>query len=107
VAVHSTANLLHVCHRCHAWVESYRELAYAGGWLIPSHGLDPAEVPVWLDGPYGVGWWLLDADGCLAWAHPEDFPPLIRAVLSSRPVLPPWHPRLVRRRNPLIGDRRA
>lgn len=45
----SLANLLLLCEDCHAWVESHREQALELGLLV-RQGVDPASVPVWLDG---------------------------------------------------------
>ncbi|MBF6277000.1 HNH endonuclease [Nocardia nova] len=51
-------NLIRVCHRCHAEIESQRDWARGLGYLVrQSH--DPAEVPIWLRGR----WFLLDDVG--------------------------------------------
>lgn len=44
-AIHSPANLLHLCLDCHAWVESNRTEADALGLLV-LHAEDPAAKPV-------------------------------------------------------------
>jgi hypothetical protein len=36
-------NLLHVCSRCHWYIETHRSEGYANGWLVKS-GVDPADV---------------------------------------------------------------
>lgn len=38
------ANIVLVTERCHARMESLREMAYANGWLIRQN-FDPATVP--------------------------------------------------------------
>lgn len=44
-AINEPQNLLLLCNRCHAWIESNRTLAYEAGWLVHRND-DPAEVPV-------------------------------------------------------------
>jgi 5-methylcytosine-specific restriction protein A len=44
-AIHSPANLLHLCPDCHAWIESNRDAALTSGLLVPNAS-DPALVPV-------------------------------------------------------------
>lgn len=82
VGVHRLSGLLHLCARCHDWVESHRDSAHQGGWLI---GGDPRISPVWLHAAliWG-GWWLLDDDGGYHWLDPED------PGTPERPDLPPW-----------------
>jgi 5-methylcytosine-specific restriction protein A len=41
----SPANLLHICARCHAEIESHRNWGYVNGWLLQQHQ-DPTKVPV-------------------------------------------------------------
>lgn len=72
----SPANLCHLCRRCHQWFHSYPQLAYLGGWRLPS-GTDPLQAVVWLWTAYGRGWWLLDEAGNYAFAE-------------KVPTLPPW-----------------
>lgn len=43
-AINGLSNLVHLCQRCHAMIESRRERAYDNGWLVHSWD-DPAEVP--------------------------------------------------------------
>lgn len=82
--IHRVCNLLHLCASCHAWIESFRDLAETGGWLIPS-GTDPARRPVWLHGVlYWAGWWLLDDHGSLTPVDAEE------RALPDRPILPEW-----------------
>lgn len=58
----SPANLLTLCGSgttgCHGWVESHRTQAEALGFIV-RHGIDPATVPVWIDGYR----WMLRHDG--------------------------------------------
>ncbi len=60
----SPVNLLYLCGSgttgCHGWIESFRTLSYASGWLVHSWD-DPARVPVDL---HGRGPVLLSDDGC-------------------------------------------
>ena len=45
-AINSPANLLLLCHACHAFIESRRVWAIADGYLIPQGGDDPRDVKV-------------------------------------------------------------
>lgn len=67
----SPANLLDACGSgttgCHGWTEAHPTLAGELGWALPSYA-DPLTTPCWLGWSVnGAGWWLLDADGCMAW----------------------------------------
>lgn len=65
-ARHLPSGLIHACHDCHQGprgIESDRQRARAMGWLLGPLD-DPQTVPVWLSTRYGVGWWLLDDEGC-------------------------------------------
>lgn len=44
-AIHSPANLLHLCADCHSWIELNRDAALTSGLLVPNAS-DPAAVPV-------------------------------------------------------------
>jgi hypothetical protein len=45
--INSPENLVWICEKCHAWIESRRIDAYASGWLV-KEGIDgPAEIPLW------------------------------------------------------------
>ena len=61
----SPANLLTLCGSgttgCHGWVEFHRSQAEALGFIV-RHGIDPATVPVWIDGYR----WMLRHDGSKA-----------------------------------------
>lgn len=57
----SPANLITLCLSCHGWVESHRTQAEALGFIV-RHGIDPATVPVWIDGYR----WMLRHDGSKA-----------------------------------------
>jgi hypothetical protein len=52
-------NILYLCTDCHAWVESHRTEARAGGWLL-SGRQEPLAVPVLVA---GQRWVYLGADG--------------------------------------------
>lgn len=44
---------------CHGWVESYRQLAWEQGWLVPRRDpREPRDVPVYIIGE----WWVLTGD---------------------------------------------
>lgn len=43
--INSPENLILLCQRCHAFIESSRAEAYRDGWLV-HRGDDPAEVPI-------------------------------------------------------------
>jgi hypothetical protein len=59
-AIHSPANLVHLCRSCHEHIESHRWEAIATGWLVPMGATGPGEIPVVpLVGPA----WLLTHDG--------------------------------------------
>lgn len=45
-AIHSPANLVHLCHTCHRWAEDFRDDAVATGWLVPMGVTGPEEIPV-------------------------------------------------------------
>lgn len=67
---------------CHGWTEHEPDFAALGGWRIVHDERDPLFVPVWLNGPYGCGWFLLDDDGCVNWQYPPDLGlPEVPAVL--------------------------
>lgn len=63
----SPANLVLICPDCHSEVESYREAAYAEGWLVRQTG-DPAEVPILIE--RGNRWVLLSPLGLYLPAAP-------------------------------------
>ena len=50
------ANCLLLCHLCHRWIESHRDVAFAEGWLV-SLGDDPREIPatIYRRGPQLLG----------------------------------------------------
>jgi hypothetical protein len=52
------SNCLLLCGMCHLYVESYRDVAFAKGWLVHAHH-DPLATPVL----YQNAWMLLDNDG--------------------------------------------
>lgn len=69
VETNMPANLVHLCHSCHGWVESHRTQALADGWLIrQASPKSPAEVLVML--AWGSGY--LDDLGGVCPEHPED-----------------------------------
>ena len=59
--INQPANLIHLCSKCHDWIESHREAAYLHGWLVAA-GDTPSKVPVLQHGTKAV---LLDNDGLM------------------------------------------
>lgn len=60
--VNLPGNLVTLCHRCHAWVESNRVEAVARGWIVPRNQVRlPVQSPCWY--PLARGWFLLDDHG--------------------------------------------
>lgn len=45
--INQPSNLVVLCRLCHSWIERYRVLATAQGWLLPhTPQSDPTKVPV-------------------------------------------------------------
>lgn len=65
LAVNRPANLVRVCTDCHTWIEHNPQLADELGLLHPADASDP----VWLRTVFGLGWWVLDDEGCYGWDH--------------------------------------
>jgi hypothetical protein len=67
---YTAANGLWLCNWHHQVLShGSQALSYDAGWMVHTDQ-DPATVPVWLDGAYGPGWWLLDDDGGFTPAGP-------------------------------------
>jgi hypothetical protein len=68
-AIHDPVNLLHLCRRCHDWVEQNRAVAYAHGWLVHRYN-DPAAQAVYRWGD----WWVVTPDALVLMQRFNDPP---------------------------------
>lgn len=71
------ANILALCHTCHAWCHHHPRYAERGGWFVRTGvDVDLTAERVWLQGRslYLIGWCTLTLDGRWTW-HTDDAPP--------------------------------